>query len=179
MQIASIGVLMGMRFGELECSSFLPKREIVMTKRVVVKSRKMSSDSKKKLNKSAEIRNLYLSNPESKPSEIVDILAKKGIEVSAQQVSTTRMNAIKAGLLPAKGSKVTVVARPPRRRGRPPGSTKVKSAASAASASSASSAPMGTDAVSMTALVEAKKLVERVGMDNAKNAMKAIESILG
>lgn len=127
-------------------------------------TRSAKSSPEKKVNKSAMIREYYLKNSDAKPSEIVSWLAKKGITVSAQQVSTTRMNAIKSGLLPAGNSMVKVVGR--RRRGRPAGTTK-----NAAVVNSG-------DAVSVEALVGAKKLIEQVGMENVKNAISTLEQIL-
>ena len=53
-------------------------------------------------NKSAAIREYYLQNPTAKPREIVAELKKQGIKVSAQQVSTTRMNAIKIRTTPSE-----------------------------------------------------------------------------
>ena len=122
--------------------------------------------SKTKVNKAAEIRQYYLDHPDAKPSEIVEAMAKRKIKVSAQQVSTTRMNAIKSGLLPSNGSTVEVVGT--RKRGRPAGSTKSKSQTTAIN---------GDDSVSVIALMEAKKLIEKVGLANAKNAIVALEQL--
>lgn len=129
---------------------------------------------KSKVNKAAEIRQYYLDHPNAKPSEIVAAMAKRKIEVSAQQVSTTRMNAVKAGQLPANGSTVKVVGA--KKRGRPAGSTKSKTMTQT-KAKTKAIAKRQDDSVSVTALVEAKKLIEKVGMDNAKNAIMALEQL--
>ena len=118
--------------------------------------------SKRKVNKSQLIRDYYLKNSDAKPAEIVEWLSKKGITVSAQQVSTTRMNAIKSGMLPAGNSTVKVVG--PRRRGRPVGSGR-------------SRARKG-GAVSIEALVGTKKLIEQVGIENVKDAITTLEQLL-
>lgn len=133
-------------------------------------TRKLSSKTagSKKVNKSAAIREFYVENPNAKPSEIVASLAKRGITVSAQQVSTTRMNAIKNGKLTAAGSAVKVVRSG--KRGRP-----AKKATTAKKISKVDD----QDAISMKALLDTQKLVERVGMSNVKNAIVALERILG
>lgn len=117
-------------------------------------------NEEKKVNKSALIREYYQTKLDAKPAEIVDHLAQQGIVVSAQQVSTTRMNAIKSGLLPQGNSAVRVVGT--RRRGRPVGSGRSK---------------QGN--VSMTALLETKELIERVGFEDVKNAVTTLEQLMG
>lgn len=57
-------------------------------------------------NKSEAIRNYYRRQPDAKPAKIVAALRKKGISVTAQQVSTCRLNAIKAGLIVDPTSRV-------------------------------------------------------------------------
>ena len=101
-------------------------------------------------NKSAAIRAIYRRNPDAKPREIVAELKQQGITVSAQQVSTTRMNAIKSGLLPPHGSKIVPLA-----QGRVNGSFSVEE------------------------LVTVKKLVDQLGgIKKAEAALSALSEIL-
>ncbi|MEL7496857.1 MAG: hypothetical protein AAFN77_04560 [Planctomycetota bacterium] len=132
----------------------------------------MKKKPAKKVNKSELIRNFYIKKPDAKPSEIVAEMKKKGITVSAQQVSTTRMNAIKAGKLPAGDSKVKVQI--PGRRGRPVGSGKARPVGRRITAKK----NVAGDEVSVTALLETKQLIEKVGMGNVKNALTTLEHLL-
>lgn len=68
----------------------------------------MARKAKTASNKSAAIRDYKAANPSSSPAEIVEGLAKSGVSVSAQFVSTVLSNAKK------KGGKVG-------KRGRKPG----------------------------------------------------------
>lgn len=117
---------------------------------------------KKTVNKSAAIRDYYKENPKVKPKDVVEALGKQGVEVTAQQVSTVRMNAIKAGLLP----------KPRKTRKRKPG----RPAKAAASAAPRTSKAKG---ISVEDLVVAKRLVAQMGgVDKARETIAALSKIL-
>ena len=140
-----------------------------MAKKKTTKSTEVSS--KPKVNKSQVIRDYYKRKPTAKPLEIVKALGKRGITVSAQQVSTTRMNAIKQGILQIPGSEVKTETTPRKRRGRPKGSTKKKTKP----ATSKSATTFSVDE-----LLQAKTLVEKMGgLENARQAINALDKILG
>ena len=139
-----------------------------MAKKKATKS-KSEVSSKPKVNKSQVIRDYYKRKPNAKPLEIVTALGKQGITVTAQQVSTTRMNAIKQGLLEIPGSGVKPVQAPKKRRGRPKGSTNKTKA-------SPSKQPT---TFSVEDLLQAKTLIEKMGgMENAKQAINALDKII-
>ena len=115
-------------------------------------------------NKSEAIREYYRNSPGAKPKEIVLALKKKGITVSAQQVSTCRMNAIKNGLLVDQDSKVKQkkAAKGPKRLVRRANSTAAFSAD-----------------ISIEDLVAAKKLVSQMGgLEKAQHTITALSKIL-
>lgn len=100
-------------------------------------------------NKSLEIRNYKDANPTAAPKEIVEALAKSGVEVTAQFVSTILSNAKrKGGVVGARG----------RKPGRP-----------------AAAAPTG----GIQQLIQAKKLIDQMGgIEAAKAAVNALAQIL-
>ena len=110
--------------------------------------------AKAAVNKSAAIRDYYGAHRRAKPKDVVAGLKEKGIEVSAQTVSTVRY-----GMLKKKG----------RGKGR---------RAASAKASSARTAGNGRGAKLFESLVEAKKLSDRLGgVEKARQALKMLEQL--
>ncbi len=93
-------------------------------------------------NKSAAIRDYYTANPDAKPKQVAEALAKQGLKVTPAFVSTIRANSKK---------KTTA-----RRPGRPAGSTKTASSRRTISSSN-------PDQVSVATLLKVKKLIKEVG----------------
>ncbi|TWT98590.1 hypothetical protein [Stieleria varia] len=129
----------------------------------------MAKKSASGVNKSKEIRDYYAANPKAKPKEIVEAMAEKGINVSAQYVSTIRINSKK------KSGKKTG-----KKRGRPVGSTKGRPVGRPAGrpAGRPPLSSKSTDMVNVDALLAVKKMVEQVGgIDQAKSALNALEKL--
>jgi hypothetical protein len=103
-------------------------------------------------NKSQAIRDYKEANPTASPKEIAEALAKSGVTVSAQFVSTVLSNAKR------KGGKIG-------KRGRKPGRK----------AGVAGMADAGLEQ-----LLTAKKLVDSLGgIDRARSAIDALAKLLG
>ncbi len=114
---------------------------------------------KSEVNKSLEIRTFMENNPKAKPREVVAALKDRGIEVSAQFVSTVKSNSIKTG-----GTK---------RRGRPLGSTKRAAVAAKPAASRKSG-----DSVSVQSLLKVKRVVKELGsIEETKAALATLEQL--
>ncbi len=112
------------------------------------------------VNKSLEIRNFMESNPKAKPREVVAALKDRGIDVSAQFVSTVKSNSMKTGAAP-------------KRRGRPAGSTK-RAAVAAKPAASRKSA----GSVSVDSLLKVKRVVKELGsIEETKAALATLEQL--
>ena len=110
------------------------------------------------VNKSLEIRSYMNENPKAKPREVVDALKEKGVDVSAQFVSTVKSNSKKS---------VGV-----KRRGRPVGSTKKTPAAGKAVTAK------GGETVSVQSLLKLKRVVEEIGsIEEAKAALSTLERL--
>ncbi|KAA5545857.1 hypothetical protein FYK55_02745 [Roseiconus nitratireducens] len=110
-------------------------------------------------NKSKEIRDYLKDHPGAKPREIVDAMKSKGVDVSAQFVSTVKSTSKKK-----KG--------PARRRGRPAGS-KNKTTSMTRPATKKSG-----DTVSVESLIKLKKVVEEIGsIEEAKAALTTLEQL--
>ena len=108
------------------------------------------SKSSKSVNKSQAVRDFYADNPNAKPKDVVEGLAKKGIKLNAQYVSVVRSNSKKK----SKSGRV----------GRPAGRSTARKA--------------GGETVSIDALLKLKKVVEEVGgIDNAKAALSALDRL--
>ncbi len=106
-------------------------------------------------NKSQAIRDYYKSNPQAKPKDVVTALKKKGVDVSAQFVSTIRSVSKK------KGGKVG-------RPGRPVGSTTAKRGR-----------PSRSQEVSLDALINVKRIVDEMGgIGQARSALSALERLV-
>lgn len=121
----------------------------------------------KKVNKSEEIRQYKLANPDAAPKDIVAALGERGIQVTSQAVSTALYNMKKSS---EGGAVETATATATRKRGRPAGAKSPGKSAGSAS-SNGSSLPA-------TALVEAKKLVDNVGgIDKAKAALEILSKL--
>ncbi len=116
----------------------------------------MAKRKKSTVNKAEEIRNYYKSNPSAKPSQVQAALKAKGIDVSTQQISTTRLNAIKSGKLKLAGKAASSKA------GRP-----------------AKSTVSDSTSISIGSLTQAKQLIEEAGgVSNAKAVIDAVAKIL-
>lgn len=116
-------------------------------------------------NKSEAIREYYYAKPDAKPKEIVAALRKKGISVTAQQVSTCRMNAIKSGLIVDPDSRVKP------RKDVLRGAKRVTKRSRLGNASTAE--------ISIEDLVAAKRLVAQMGgLDKARDTITALSKIL-
>lgn len=115
-------------------------------------------------NKSEAIRQILDANPKAKPRQIVVDLAEKGIEVTAQFVST-----IKTKHKGRKGRPKTSVEGEAPRRGRPPGK-----------ASAAKAATSTSGGLSLQGLLQVKDLVNKLGgLAKTKEALAALEQIVG
>ncbi|MCD0459603.1 hypothetical protein [Roseiconus lacunae] len=109
-------------------------------------------------NKSLEIRNYLGKNPNAKPREIVDAMKAKGIEVSAQFVSTVKSTSKKTGSAP-------------RKPGRPAGTTKAATATRRPAASSTG------DKISVDSLIRLKAVVEELGIEETRVALSTLEKL--
>jgi hypothetical protein len=109
----------------------------------------------KTVNKSAAIREYYTAHPRAKPKQVVAGLKEKGIEVSAQTVSTVRY-----GMRHKKG------------RG------KTRRAAGERVGAGRRAAGNGRGMKLFESLVEAKKLSDRLGgVERARQALKMLEQL--
>ena len=109
----------------------------------------MAKKAKGGPNKSSAIRDYKAANPTAAPKEIAEALAKDGLVVSAQFVSTVLSNAKK------KGGKIG-------KRGPKPGR---KAAAASAGAG-------------LEQLLKAKKMVEQLGgIENARSALNVLAQL--
>jgi hypothetical protein len=114
---------------------------------------------KGEVNKSLEIREYLAANPKAKPKEVVDAMSQKGIDVSAQFVSTVKSTSKKKGTA--------------KRRGRPAGAKNKTTRTAAAPAHQKSD-----DTVSVDSLLKLKKVVEEIGsIDEAKSALSTLERL--
>ncbi len=105
--------------------------------------------SKKKINKSQEIRDYVTANPESSAKEVVAALAKKKIGVTAATVATVKF---KAGLSKKRGGTKA------KRRGRPPSN--------------------GRSSLDLDALLAAKKFAAKAGsLDQAIESLKVLQKL--
>lgn len=104
------------------------------------------------VNKSQEIRDYMTANPDAGPQAVSKAMAGKGIEVSAQFVSTIKsMDKKKTG--------------GPKKRGRKPGSVKTKTTPN--------------DKISAQTLFQAKKLADQLGgVHKAKIALDALARLV-
>ncbi|MEM1226837.1 MAG: hypothetical protein AAGJ40_14150 [Planctomycetota bacterium] len=120
-------------------------------------------------NKSKSIRDFHASNPSVKPKEMSALLAKKGVDVTPAFISTIlSTDKRKGGTTGKRGrpSKKTARAAAPAtksvRRGRPPAAAK------------------SNGEISLDSLIEVKKIVDKMGgVDDAKNALLALEKLIG
>jgi hypothetical protein len=113
--------------------------------------------AKAAVNKSQAIREYYSQHRRAKPREVVAALAAKGIEVSPQTVSTIRYSMRL-------------------KKGRKKGRRGARRAAAAAPARRATA--NGRGAKLFTALVDAKKLADRLGgIDRARQALNMLEQL--
>lgn len=118
-------------------------------------------------NKSQAIRDYYAANPKAKPLEVSAALAKQGIHVTAGFVSTVKSTTITKKKGPKKSAKSGASAsKSVARRGRPPVTAKKKETSS--------------NEVSLDSLLQVKKIVEEMGgVQDAKNALMALEKLMG
>lgn len=120
-----------------------PKASLIMAKKKAAK-----------VNKSKEIRDYKRAHPNHTPKVIAEALGKKGIEVSAQFVSTVL----------STSKKKKVIGKP----GRPKGSTK-----------SAGARRATNGAVSFESLLRVKEIVDEMGsVDEARSALEALEQLM-
>src|SRR5262245_53046343 len=113
--------------------------------------------AKAAVNKSQVIRDYYARHPQAKPKEVVAALAEKNIKVKTQIVSTVRYNMKKKTGGSGRGRRAAAQLATPARRG----------------------AGNGRAAELITALVDAKKLSDRLGgIQRAKQALKMLEQLL-
>jgi hypothetical protein len=111
-------------------------------------AKKKSAPAKAEVNKSQAIRDYLKANRKAMPKAVVEALKAQGIEVSSQMVSTVKFNMSKK-----KGG---------------------KKRAAAASKSSAGNGEM----ISVSALLDAKKLVEKLGsIEKTKAALDALSKL--
>lgn len=109
---------------------------------------------RRKGSKSGAIRDHLAANPDAQPKEIVDALKAQGIDVTAPQVSQVKWAESKKG-------PTAKTAKRKGRRGRPP-----RAAAS------------GTNGKSYESLLEAKKLVDKLGgVEAAKQALDILATL--
>lgn len=108
------------------------------------------------VNKSAEIRTYMDNHPKAKPRDVVAALKTKGVDVSAQFVSTVKANS-KKGV--GTG-----------RRGRPSGSGKKASVVPAAA--------KRRDQVSVQSLLKLKSVIKEIGsIEETKAALATLEKL--
>ncbi|OYP28961.1 hypothetical protein [Rhodopirellula sp. MGV] len=110
-------------------------------------------------NKSLEIRNFLAKNPEAKPRQVVEAMKAKGIDVSAQFVSTVKSTSKKTGGVQ-------------RRPGRPAGTTKKASAAGRRPAAASSG-----NKISVDSLIRLKEVVEELGIEETRVALNTLEKL--
>lgn len=111
------------------------------------------------VNKSWEIRSYMADNPKAKPRDVVAALKDRGIDVSAQFVSTVKSTSKKKG--------------PAKRRGRPVGSTK-----KAPALTKTVSARKPGETVSVQSLLKLKRVVKELGsIEEAKAALATLEQL--
>ena len=109
-------------------------------------------------NKSEAIRAYYRENPEAKPKDVVAAMKEKRMTVTAGFVSTIRSKQLAAG------------DQPPKRRGRPKGSSKMVASKRGASRKAASA-----ELLPMSSLMKAKELIAELG--GAENAHATIDAV--
>ncbi len=112
-------------------------------------------------NKSEAIRAYYDENPEAKPKDVVAAMKEKRLTVTPAFVSTIR------------SKQLARVNQPPKRRGRPKGSTKM--VASKRGAGRKAAASVSTDSLSLSSLLKAKELIAELG--GAENAHATIDAV--
>ncbi len=114
--------------------------------------------AKAAVNKSQEIRDYYAEHPRAKPREVVAGLAEKDIKVNTQIVSTVRYNMKKKRRGSGRGRRAAAETATPARRAAGNGRSR--------------------GAELFTALVDAKKLSDRLGgIQRAKQALKVLEQL--
>ncbi|QDS97542.1 hypothetical protein [Adhaeretor mobilis] len=119
--------------------------------RTATKKAAKKTTAKKKVNKSAAIREFAKANPKVGPTDISRALAKKGIKVAPAQVSTV-ISKMKGGN--KKPAKVTRA-------------TKAKAASAATN-----------DRVSFSGLLHAQKFVQQVGsIEEAKSLVDSLQKL--
>lgn len=121
----------------------------------------MANVSKEGQNKSEAIRNYVQENPDAKPKEIVEALAKLGLEATPAYVSTikTKMKSGDGGSTTTSSSKG---------RGRK------------ASTATATSNGNGASQTSVDQLVQARKFVDACGgLEQAQSALKGYVQVAG
>lgn len=117
------------------------------------------------VNKSVAIRAYKTDNPDAKPKEIQAALAKDGINIPTSFISTVLSQ---AGMTSRGGKK-----RGRKKTARKPTKRAAAPAKRAASTSSSSSE------VSLDSLIRVKKIVEEMGgVENAQNALKALDKLI-
>ncbi|MEM9365929.1 MAG: hypothetical protein AAGD07_08020 [Planctomycetota bacterium] len=117
------------------------------------------------VNKSVAIRTYKTENPDAKPKEIQAALAKDGINIATSFISTVLSQ---AGMTSRGGTK-----RGRRKTARKPAKQAVTSAKRAASVGT------GSSEVSLDSLIRVKKIVEEMGsVENAQNALKALDKLI-
>lgn len=118
-------------------------------------------------NKSAAIRDYYNANPDAMPKDVAEALGAKGLDVSAQFVSTIRSKQLKSQGASSRRGKA----------GRPKG-TAAKKRVSAKRGRSAA-ATGGDVKVSIDELVQAKEMVDALGgMEKARRTLDALSQIV-
>ncbi|WP_153555367.1 hypothetical protein [Roseimaritima sediminicola] len=114
-------------------------------------------------NKSQEIRDYYDANPNAKPKEVVAAMEEKGLTVSPTFVSTIRSKQLARD------------GQPPKRRGRPKGSTKKKVGATRRGAAATTG---NQDSVSLSSLKKAKEFIDSAGgIEKARATIEAIDQL--
>jgi hypothetical protein len=114
-----------------------------------------------KFNKSKEIREYKQANPSHGPKQIAEALSAKGLDVTAQFVSTVLTNS----------KKKTKIGKP----GRPKGSKNVKRGPGRPP----KAAPSSGNGVSLDSLLLVKRIVAEVGgIDKARSALTALERLM-
>ncbi|MFK8115620.1 MAG: hypothetical protein AB8B91_25715 [Rubripirellula sp.] len=118
-----------------------------------------------KVNKSQEIRDYKRSNPSQRPKQIATALSKKGIDVSAQFVST---------ILSTSKKKKTI-----RKPGRPKGTTNASRARGTKGPGRPPKANAAQQGVSLESLLKVKEIVSEMGgLAEARSALSALEQLM-
>lgn len=113
------------------------------------------------VNKSQEIRDYYAANPKAKPLEVVAAMKSKGIVVTAQFVSTVKSTSKKKTTRSKSPVSASAKKSAPAKRGPRKASLKADGA------------------ISLDSLIKAKQLVDEMGgVDEARNALAALEQLM-